>query len=50
VATVDVLSHGRVEWGTGRSTPLGQTACCVPIDDRSRDQWKEAIEIVVAMW
>jgi len=22
VATVDVLSHGRVEWGTGRSTPM----------------------------
>jgi alkanesulfonate monooxygenase SsuD/methylene tetrahydromethanopterin reductase-like flavin-dependent oxidoreductase (luciferase family) len=50
VATVDVLSHGRVEWGTGRSTPMEQTAFGVPIDDRSRDQWKEAIEIVVAMW
>ena len=22
VATVDVMSHGRVEWGTGRSTPM----------------------------
>ena len=22
VATVDILSHGRVEWGTGRSTPM----------------------------
>ncbi len=50
VATVDVLSHGRVEWGTGRSTPMEQAAFGVPIDDRSRDQWKEAIEIVVAMW
>jgi len=26
VATVDVLSHGRVEWGTGRSTPMEQAA------------------------
>ena len=26
VATVDILSHGRVEWGTGRSTPMEQTA------------------------
>jgi alkanesulfonate monooxygenase SsuD/methylene tetrahydromethanopterin reductase-like flavin-dependent oxidoreductase (luciferase family) len=50
VATVDVLSHGRVEWGTGRSTPMEQTAFGVPIDDRSRDQWKEAIEIVIGMW
>ena len=49
VATVDIFSHGRVEWGTGRSTPMEQTAFGVPIDDRSRDQWKEAIEIVVAM-
>lgn len=50
VATVDVLSHGRVEWGTGRSTPMEQTAFGVPIDDRSRDQWREAVDIVVKMW
>jgi alkanesulfonate monooxygenase SsuD/methylene tetrahydromethanopterin reductase-like flavin-dependent oxidoreductase (luciferase family) len=50
VATVDLLSHGRVEWGTGRSTPMEQVAFGVPTDDRSRDQWREAIEIVVAMW
>lgn len=50
VATVDVLSRGRVEWGTGRSTPMEQTAFGVPIDDRSRQQWREAVEIVVGMW
>jgi alkanesulfonate monooxygenase SsuD/methylene tetrahydromethanopterin reductase-like flavin-dependent oxidoreductase (luciferase family) len=50
VATVDVLSHGRVEWGTGRSTPMEQTAFGVPTDDRSRAQWREAVEIVVRMW
>jgi alkanesulfonate monooxygenase SsuD/methylene tetrahydromethanopterin reductase-like flavin-dependent oxidoreductase (luciferase family) len=50
VATVDVLSHGRVEWGTGRSTPMEQTAFGVPPDDRSRAQWREAVEIVVRMW
>jgi alkanesulfonate monooxygenase SsuD/methylene tetrahydromethanopterin reductase-like flavin-dependent oxidoreductase (luciferase family) len=50
VATVDVLSHGRVEWGTGRSTPMEQIAFGVPADDRSRAEWREAIEIVVAMW
>lgn len=49
VATVDVLSGGRVEWGTGRSTGMEQAAFGV---DRaaSRDQWREAVEAVVGMW
>ena len=50
VATVDILSHGRVEWGTGRSTPMEQIAFGVPTDDRSRVEWREAVEIVVRMW
>ena len=49
VATVDILSHGRVEWGTGRSTPMEQTAFGVPRAE-SRDQWEEAIRAVVQMW
>jgi alkanesulfonate monooxygenase SsuD/methylene tetrahydromethanopterin reductase-like flavin-dependent oxidoreductase (luciferase family) len=49
VATVDVLSGGRVEWGTGRSTPMEQTAFGVD-REKSRDHWKEAIEIVLGMW
>ena len=49
VATADILSNGRVEWGTGRSTPMEQTAFHVPRDE-SRDQWEEAIRAVVQMW
>jgi alkanesulfonate monooxygenase SsuD/methylene tetrahydromethanopterin reductase-like flavin-dependent oxidoreductase (luciferase family) len=49
VATADILSNGRVEWGTGRSTPMEQTAFHVPRDE-SRDQWEEAIQAVVQMW
>ncbi|MEV5828210.1 LLM class flavin-dependent oxidoreductase [Spirillospora sp. NPDC052242] len=50
VATVDVLSGGRVEWGSGRSTPNEQLAFGVPADDRSRDMWREAFEFVIEAW
>lgn len=46
---MDVLSGGRVEWGTGRSTPMEQTAFGVD-RDQSRADWREAIEIVTGMW
>jgi len=49
VATVDVLSRGRVQWGTGRSTPMEQTAFHVD-REKSRLEWKEAIEIICGMW
>jgi alkanesulfonate monooxygenase SsuD/methylene tetrahydromethanopterin reductase-like flavin-dependent oxidoreductase (luciferase family) len=49
VATADILSGGRVEWGTGRSTPMEQIAFGVD-REASREQWQEAIECVVGMW
>jgi alkanesulfonate monooxygenase SsuD/methylene tetrahydromethanopterin reductase-like flavin-dependent oxidoreductase (luciferase family) len=49
VATADILSRGRVEWGTGRSTPMEQTAFHVD-REHSRDQWAEAIQIICSMW
>ena len=49
VATVDLLSGGRVEWGIGRSTPMEQTAFGV---DRATvlEQSFEATEIITGMW
>lgn len=49
VATVDLLSGGRVEWGVGRSTPMEQAAFHV---DRATalEQSFEAMEIVTGMW
>ncbi|MGP0030519.1 MAG: LLM class flavin-dependent oxidoreductase [Acidimicrobiales bacterium] len=49
VAAVDILSNGRVEWGTGRSTPMEQTAFGVD-REQSRADWAEAIRIIVGMW
>ncbi|MGE7389472.1 LLM class flavin-dependent oxidoreductase [Streptomyces sp. NPDC004126] len=48
-ATVDVLSGGRVEWGTGRSAPMEQTAFGVD-RERSREDWAEALGIVTGTW
>src|ERR1700751_3934227 len=49
VATADILSNGRIEWGTGRSTPMEPIAFGVD-REKSREQWQEAIEAVVGMW
>src|SRR3989442_13780571 len=48
-ATADVLSGGRVEWGTGRPTPMEQTAFGGD-PARSREPWRGAIGMIVAMW
>ncbi len=49
VATVDVLSRGRVEWGIGRSTPMEQNAFGVDIP-RSKEKLIAATKTVVGMW
>ena len=49
VATADILSNGRVVWGTGRSTPMEQASFHVD-REKSRDEWEEAIRIITAMW
>jgi alkanesulfonate monooxygenase SsuD/methylene tetrahydromethanopterin reductase-like flavin-dependent oxidoreductase (luciferase family) len=49
VATVDLLSGGRVEWGLGRSTPMEQIAFGVDIP-RSKEKVLAAARTVVGMW
>src|ERR1700744_3829621 len=49
VATVDLLSEGRVEWGIGRSTPMEQTAFKVD-RPRSKEKMRAAARSVVGMW
>ena len=49
VATVDLLSGGRVEWGMGRSTPMEQTAFHVDTS-RSKEKMLAAARTVTGMW
>ncbi len=49
VATVDVLSGGRAQWGMGRSTPMEQIAFGVDIP-RSKEKLAAAAKSVVGMW
>lgn len=49
VATVDLISNGRVEWGMGRSTPMEQIAFGVDIPE-SKKKVQAACKTVVGMW
>ena len=49
VAMVDHLSHGRVDFGTGRSAPYEQTG--MGIDPRdTRDMWEESLAMIPKIW
>jgi alkanesulfonate monooxygenase SsuD/methylene tetrahydromethanopterin reductase-like flavin-dependent oxidoreductase (luciferase family) len=50
IATLDILSGGRVNWGTGKSasrTEMHAFQCDIP---QLHDQWLEAIQIIPRMW
>jgi len=49
VAMVDQLSHGRVEFGTGRSAPYEQMG--MGIDPRdTREMWDESLSMIPKIW
>jgi alkanesulfonate monooxygenase SsuD/methylene tetrahydromethanopterin reductase-like flavin-dependent oxidoreductase (luciferase family) len=49
VAALDLVSDGRVEFGTGRSSQYEQAGFEVPTE-RSRDMWRESLGIIPRMW
>ena len=49
VATVDLLSQGRAEWGMGRSTPMEQIAFGVDVPN-SKKKMLAAAKTVTGMW
>jgi alkanesulfonate monooxygenase SsuD/methylene tetrahydromethanopterin reductase-like flavin-dependent oxidoreductase (luciferase family) len=49
VAALDLLSDGRVEFGTGRSSQYEQQGFEIDTD-LSRDMWQESLEMIPRMW
>src|SRR5262249_28751715 len=50
IATLDILSNGRVNWGSGKSSSLVEQVAFENDIPRMHDQWLEAIEIIPRMW
>ena len=49
IGALDILSNGRVEFGTGRSSAYEQEGFEVNTEE-SRAEWQEALEIIPRMW
>jgi alkanesulfonate monooxygenase SsuD/methylene tetrahydromethanopterin reductase-like flavin-dependent oxidoreductase (luciferase family) len=50
VATLDILSGGRVNWGSGKSSSLVEQLAFENDVKALHDQWAEAVEIIPRMW
>ncbi len=44
IATLDLVSNGRVEWGTGESSALAELGAFGIAVDEKRPMWREAVE------
>ncbi len=50
IATLDILSDGRVDWGSGKSSSLVEQGA-FEIDRADLDgQWREALQMIPRMW
>lgn len=50
VATLDILSNGRVSWGTGKSASLVEQEAFACDIASLHDEWLEALQIIPRMW
>jgi alkanesulfonate monooxygenase SsuD/methylene tetrahydromethanopterin reductase-like flavin-dependent oxidoreductase (luciferase family) len=50
VAVLDIMSNGRVELGTGRSTTMDEIVGFGLTPDETRPRWREAIDMIPRMW
>ncbi|MEX2226369.1 MAG: LLM class flavin-dependent oxidoreductase [Dehalococcoidia bacterium] len=49
-ATLDIVSSGRLEFGTGRSATAYEMQAFGVDPERSRDEWDEAVRMIPKMW
>src|SRR5207245_4342577 len=50
IATLDILSEGRVNWGSGKSASLVEQVAFENRIDELHEQWLEAVSIIPRMW
>lgn len=50
VATLDILSGGRVNWGSGKSSSVVEAKLFGIPESELHEQWEEALEMVPAIW
>jgi alkanesulfonate monooxygenase SsuD/methylene tetrahydromethanopterin reductase-like flavin-dependent oxidoreductase (luciferase family) len=50
IATLDILSNGRVNWGTGKSSSLVEKIAFENDLATLHEQWLEALEMIPRMW
>jgi alkanesulfonate monooxygenase SsuD/methylene tetrahydromethanopterin reductase-like flavin-dependent oxidoreductase (luciferase family) len=50
IATLDILSQGRVNWGSGKSSSLVEQLAFENDVKTLHEQWLEAVEIIPRMW
>lgn len=50
IATLDILSGGRVNWGSGKSSSLVEQGAFEVDRDTLHEQWLEAVQIIPKMW
>jgi alkanesulfonate monooxygenase SsuD/methylene tetrahydromethanopterin reductase-like flavin-dependent oxidoreductase (luciferase family) len=50
IATLDILSQGRVNWGTAKSGTRVEREAFEIDQDSIHEQWREAVEIIPRMW
>jgi alkanesulfonate monooxygenase SsuD/methylene tetrahydromethanopterin reductase-like flavin-dependent oxidoreductase (luciferase family) len=50
IATLDILSEGRVNWGSGKSASRVEQLAFENDVDTLHDQWLEALQVIPRMW
>ena len=50
IGVLDIVSNGRVEFGTGRATTMDEILGFGMTPDQTRPRWAEAVEMIPRMW